>query len=494
MNPLRWVRWKVVIVLALLCGLLWFIGLDPLARWQINALGEDRSGARWSVTEVGLGLLAGDVQLIDVLVAAARKAQKKAAEINAGSSGEKEKVFNADEVKFALSAGELARRRFVIDEMGLTRPHMELRRRADGSTNVGDLEGSETEWPDAEKIEDWVRSAVDWYKKIQKAREKLPTGDRDAEEERERQKQLDPWQRRVEYPFAGRPTYLVRRIFADELEISFSDEAEAESDIAKLTEGKIEITDLSSNPVAHENPMKLSLSGKLAGSPLSLETAIDFSKDASRYSIHFDAAKLPVSVVDAFVGDALPVQLADGFIGLTVRLDLDGEENLELTPKLIFQGVRVEAKAGASKIAGADAASFVKAFNEASEALGDTPLEIADLTIRGKLTSPRFEWGDTVTNLVQQGGLAFANRQIEQGRERLTKELDKSLEKGLQKATEEIDKALGGAGLEGTGLGDAAKGVLEGVVPKSGSTGEATGATVDKIKGLIPGLGGDKKN
>jgi hypothetical protein len=492
MNPLKWVRWKIVIALTVVFGLFYLLGLDPMTEWQINSLGSNEKGARWSVTEVGFGLLAGDVELFDLLVSAAKDLEKEVAAETA-KDGE-EKFFNADEVNFEVSVAELSRKRFVIDEMGLVNPHMEMHRRADGSTNMGDLEGSETEKRDEKTPEDWVRSAIEWYEKLQKIREKLPSGDdeKDTETERERQEKFDLWQRKVEYPFRDRPTYLVRSIYAKELEVTFADEGDPDSKIPSLTEGVIEITDLSSNPSAHDKPIRLSLEGKLAGSPLSLQTTVDFTGATSVYSLEFAAESLPVSVVEAFIGDSLPVSLAAGNIGIAATLSLDGDEGIMITPKLFFQGVKLAEKPGENKVAGLDAGSFVKAFNEASGALGQERLEIADLTISGTLSSPKFQWGNTVTDLVRQGGIAFANAQIEKGKALAKKEIDKGLDKVGAKLGSEIDKAL-----DKSGVGDTVKGVLGDILPGKKDGKDGAGSIIDsvgeKAGGFLRGLGGDKK-
>ena len=497
MNPVNWVRWKVVIALGVILGLFYTLGLDPLTRWQINSLGSKDTGARWSVAEVGLGLLAGDVEILDLLVSAARKLEKEAAA--KGSDAGEEKVFNADEVRFELSVLELSKKRFVIDEMGLVNPRLEMRRREDGSTNIGDIEDSDIEDSDIERprretSDDWVRSAIEWYEKLQKVREKLPTGggENETETERERQKELDLWQREVEYPFRDRPTWVVRRIHAEQLEVSFADEGDTDGELPNLTDGVIAITDLSSNPAVHEEPIRLTLAGNLAGAMLRLETTLDFTGATTRYRIELDSGGLPVSVVDAFIGDSLPVSLASGKIGVTATLALDDKKGIEIAPRLFFQSVKLARKPGEDRVAGLDAGSFVKAFNEASGALGEERLEIADLRITGTIDSPRFEWGDTVRNLVTRGGLAFANARIEKGKALARERLESGLRKFGEKLGPRADAAL-----RKSGVGETFKSTVKGVLPSSEDGAEGAGRIIDsvgtKAGGFLRGLGGGKK-
>ena len=59
MNPLRWVRWKVLAVLGVGIAAFYFFGLDKIALSKVNQAGDGSRAARWSVTDLALGLLGG---------------------------------------------------------------------------------------------------------------------------------------------------------------------------------------------------------------------------------------------------------------------------------------------------------------------------------------------------------------------------------------------------------------------------------------------------
>jgi hypothetical protein len=176
-----------------------------------------------------------------------------------------------------------------------------------------------------------------------------------------------------------------------------------------------------------------------------------------------DTGELPASLVQAFVGESLPVRLETGSVRVRGRVVLDGKDTLRVEPRLSFKDVSLEPKDAGGKVAGLDAAQFAKAFNEASKEVGE--IDIADLKITGSLSSPRFEWGDTVKNLVLEGGKAFARKQA-----------GKAVDRGKAEAEKLLEKVPVDAGLQ-----DKAKDVLKGVDTKP-------------VEGLIPGLfGGDRK-
>jgi len=517
MNPLRWIRWKVLAVIVVVGGALYFLGLNPLARWQVNSVGTDNPAARWKVAEVGLGLLTGDFEFAELLIASAPKAAAEAAP--PPGVDEKQKVFNAAGAELDVNMNEFLRRRVVVEEVRLTTPRVDVRRRPDGSTNVGDLGGEDeesapTEPGDEKTVDDWIESARDWYEKLQKVREKLPQIGREDEGDRD---DLDYYDRRVRYPFAQRPGMVVKRIVADGLVIDLSEqESDGAGDAAatarKLTtieSASASITGLSSRPDLHDQPMALDLEGQMAGAALKLDIDVDFRSDVPSYGVDLTTGKLPVDVINALVGDSLPVKLESGFIALATKVGLDGEEKIDLAPKLSFQGVRLATKDGEDTVAGVNALEFVNAFNEASKLLGDTPLDIADLTIDGTLTSPQFHWGDTVQNLVVQGGKAFANAQLAKAEALVRDEAAKLQADVTEKVGSEIDKAIGDSD-----AADAVKGAIDSLLPgtkkdakdgdekKDGDTGDGKGVIEDAAESGLDALrkgasglfGGDKKD
>src|SRR5262245_4171421 len=100
MNPVRWVRWKVVAVLAVLGGIVYFLGLDKVALKEIKAAGRESKAAKGSVSDLALGLLMGNAQLKDLLVDTPDRGRQPAAAAaaaagSAGGGGAADDVFNA---------------------------------------------------------------------------------------------------------------------------------------------------------------------------------------------------------------------------------------------------------------------------------------------------------------------------------------------------------------------------------------------------------------
>jgi hypothetical protein len=421
MKPWRWVRWKVVTVLAVAIAAFYFLGLDKMALSKINQAGDGSRAARWSITDVALGILAGDVRLQDLQVATVRKP-----EAAAGAGEAKEEVFHTAAADLDISVYEFLKGRYVVDQMELSAPRMKMVRRADGTVNAGDLGGPPEEPPaetkPARSPRDWYESLKKWHERIEKVRKWVPSR---TSKERKPGFTAD-YSRAATYPFEGRPSFVVRKIAGSNLEIELRDESSAQP-LPPLKNGKLEIRELTSSPTVQAEPTELDLSGDLGGTPLAIKGTVDLRGGKGLFSLNAETGDLPASLVAALVGESLPVNLKTGSVSLRARVLLDGEDRLEVVPRLAFKKLQLEPKDPRGKLAGFDAAQFTTAFNEAAGELEEVVIE--DLKITGSLSAPRFEWGDTVKNLVVSGGKAFARKQaekgLEKGREALGKELDK---------------------------------------------------------------------
>src|SRR5690606_2743093 len=285
MNPLRWIRWKVLVAIIVIGGGFRLPGLDPLGRFTINEVGRASDRTRWEVGSIDLGLLAGDVSLAELLVAAAKAAGGEG-DAKGATDGEasdaKDKVASALQATFALDMSSALRRRFVVDEVTVSAPRVRVERRPDGTTNIGDLGAEEeedegaAEEPPTER--DWVETAKKWYERIQKARKRLG-GDEDGQvgedgkpvtpEDRRKALAKEIYARRVTYPFSERPNVVIRRIAAEDIQVAFFEAGEG-AEFAKLEEGTIEVTGVSDKPALHDEPLRLDLNAKLAGAPLKI--------------------------------------------------------------------------------------------------------------------------------------------------------------------------------------------------------------------------------
>ncbi len=475
MNPIRWIRWKVVFVLAALFLVVWFIGVDQFLLKAVNSSGRDSKAARWSVADLALGLLGGDVKLQQLLVATPQQVASDASTDGAatvaaaeaqGAETDQERVFAAERLEVNTSMVELLRGRYVLDEVIVHVPRLTIERRPDGSTNVGDLgeaEAPEEVEPPKEST-DWLEVVKKWHERLEKWKKRLPKGDgedEEAEEEAGGETETDrsggfaDYSKRAKFPFAQRAGVVARTVELKGLQIDFADDDSGKK-LPPLVDAEATITGLSSRPSVHDSPTQIRLRGKIAGAEIRLDTDVDLRGAANLFKFSFDAEGLPAALVEAFVGESLPVSLREGLVSLRADIKIEGDSVLEVTPRLALKGVQVATKDGHDRVAGFPAEKFVGTLNDASSELDE--LVIDDLRITGSLRAPRFEWGQTLQDLIVMGGQAFARKQIAAGvargqellgreGEKIREQLEKSgLPKGLKDGLKEIGEELPEAG------------------------------------------------
>ncbi len=477
MNPLKWFRWKVVIVLGVLFGALYFFGLDPLAERHINDLGAGgQAGARFRIEEVALGLIQGRSLFSQFTLATPRKVP--------AAEEPREKVASAEEIVADLGMGDLLRKRFAVDEVSVRKPLLRIERRADGTINVGEIgsDEPEKEAKPASKPIDWVKAVGEWAERIRKRVEERKKREAEGKKEpevvrKEPQKGLwTDYDRRITYPFEKVPRVVVRKLSAEALEIQFEDQTGALKP-PPITNGKVEIRNLSDRPEHYPEPIELSITGEIEGAPfriagrIDLRTIAETGQKKNDLFLQVQATGVPLGkVIQLFAGESLSATFDKGTADLDAEINLFDFEKLAVrapgADRALFalRDVSMTAKPGA-KIAGFKAEEFCKAVNEVGN------LEFKDLEIGGTILSPEFRWGETVKELVVSGGKAFAKKQAE-----------KAIQKGTEKLQEALDKQMKGK------APDLQKKIGE-ILPG----GDAKKSLQDGVSGAIDGLFGGKK-
>jgi len=448
-NPLKWFRWKVVIVFVVLFGALYFLGLDPLAERRINSLGAGgRAGARFSVEEVALGVIQGRSLFSQFTLATPRRVPP--------AEESREKVASAEEVVADLGMEDLLRKRFAVDEVSVRKPRLRIERRADGTINVGDLgsEEPEKEPKPAAKPVDWVKAIGEWAEKIRKRVEERKRREAEGKKEPEvareepRRGLWTDYERRITYPFEKVPRAVVRKLSAEALEIEFDDQTGALKP-PPITNGKVEIRNLSNRPEHYAEPIELSISGEIEGAPIRIACKIDLRTIAETGQkkndllLQVQATGVPLGkVVQLFAGESLSATFEKGTADLDAEINLFDFEKLAVrapgADRALFalRDVSMTAKPG-EKIAGFKAEEFCKAVNEVGT------LEFKDLEIGGTLLSPEFRWGETVKELVVSGGKAFAKKQAEKGIKKGTEKLQDAIDKQMKGKAPDVQNKIG---------------------------------------------------
>ena len=464
MNPIHWIRWKVLIFLAVLIGGTSLFGLNPLARIGIKRLGSVSQSLQCQVQDIHLSPWAGHVSLTGFDLGKRTTPSGATTGTNGG------RIMSAESITFDLNMMDLLRRRYQ-GELHVRAPKLILERNADGSMNINTVTAETGESETRNVPTDWWATAQKWIDQIQQwddrrrqIPERIPEEAKERLEEAARRKasrfRVD-YSKRVSYPFDNMVRFVAKRIVGEGLEISFLDhspDGQPPAAIPPLKNGRIEITDVSDNPIAYSEPIQWTITGEIDNAPIKLSGSFDQRAGRtgdragamSALTFDFEADGLPIQLVQYFAGDRLPVHFDKGRVRVAARGVIGDWNQLDVDPVFGFRDAVVSPRAGARAIAGLDPEMFCRAFNE----LGT--LELKDMHVAGTVRDPDIDIGNTLTDLVRSGGKAIARKQI-----------DKGLEMGAAK----VNEALGGQ-LEKMGVG---KEVLD------------AGKAVDTLKGGFRG-------
>jgi hypothetical protein len=148
------------------------------------------------------------------------------------------------------------------------------------------------------------------------------------------------------------------------------------------------------------------------------------------WDLHAELAEVDLHETDGLFADVIPLRFEKGKATLVVDAKghgLDGD--LAATPKIALKDVIAKARRTDEKIAGMDAVKVAEEVTNCGE------FELNDIKITGCVLAPKVELGDTLQNLVIQGGKAYAKKKAT--------ELGN---KAVDKATQELEKKVPGAG------------------------------------------------
>ncbi|MBN1418319.1 MAG: DUF748 domain-containing protein [Planctomycetes bacterium] len=428
----RVIRIKVAIPLVVIGAALLFIAPRLVTKGVVESAASKVLGTPVSLEAFSISPLAGSVSFRELDVA------------DPGEQGDS--MAGAITGEGDLSWMGLLRKRAIIDRIDVEGPTLTLRRGEDGALNVEKIGNppEEAKPPvvpeDVLKKTDWVKTFRDWVERLKTWREKLAS---EGKEEApgvtlppQAPDRLSP-----RYLELDDPRFLVRTMRLEGMTIAFDDAAKGE--MPPITEVQGEIKNLSSSPWTAEEPITVDLAGNLGEKGrVHLNLIADLRLGKMDFDVKIGATDVDVRSLEPLLGDSLPVAWKEGTVSLDARAAMTGLAAIDIRPTIAFAGAAFDPKEPDGTIAGLPAARFCEELSR----IGDFAIE--DLRIDGTLDAPRFHWGDTVKQLVLEGGKKLVKEKAEEAAKGL---LDKVGEKaGGGEAGKKIQEA--GEGLLDKGL------------------------------------------
>jgi len=445
-KPQGLIRWGALIFLVVGFLAFAFVGAGPVTKWAVQKYGAQGLG-----TEVKLESASFNVFKLSVSLKGFRAVDPVDASKN---------QFEAEEIRATLDPMGCLKGQLVVAEAAVVKPKGRLVRNVDGTIGTeppptppeGTPEGEVPAWKKKMEEEARKRDLIEDVKKLlEKAKKKHDEviAKREAEEKRRQEQGVTDWKGRASYVRPVRPLIVVRKVLMEGVELVVEDKATG-APPQSITDATIEVTEWSSAPTLHDQPMQVKLDGKFGGaadSAVKLAGLLDLRSDDALTKIDANLANIPLAALDPYLKQ-LPVAFQGASIGtFNVPLTLKGYD-IDWKPSMLLDKVEARARQPGTKIAGFESERVAQELTNAGRLLLDS------IRVHGPIWSPTVEGdAEAVKQLVMEGGKAYAAKQAKKVvDEQAQKLLDKN--PALKKQLEDtgVSKVLEGtaSGVSGT--------------------------------------------
>lgn len=378
----------------------------------------------------------------------------------------KEDLFKANVVEAKISFLSLLRKQFVVELLQLDTPKLAVARESDGTLSIEPPATAGTP-PAAQGSSDWAtkaKSYMDRAKKEYEERKKKKEDEKKAAQEGKKTDQQVAQEKKpsslsdaIDRAEDGLPgenddllasKWVVKEVKLSGFSVDLQDPQTQAPGFA-FNDGKV--LEMAQNRLENGQATVLDLVGALVDVAKKEEgkLKLNFSEDPPTldgkpvgFKLHAEITDVSLHDTDGLFANVVPFSFDKGTATITVDATghgLDGD--LDATPKIAFKDVVAKARNPNEQVAGFPASKV------AEEITNCGAFDLNDIHITGCVLAPKVELGDTIKNLVVQGGTNFAKKK---GQELLNKEgqnlLDKANKKvpGIGDKADDLKKKLGG--------------------------------------------------
>jgi uncharacterized protein (DUF2062 family) len=373
----------------------------------------------------------------------------------------KENLFTAKTIDAKVTTFALLRRQFLVESVVVDSPLLAVARQEDGTLGIEPAPKTPEAAQEAKSQPqgDWTakaKSYLDRAKKEMDERKKKQEEAKKAQAEGKKpeegpKKKVSSLADALERAAEGLPgedddllasKWVVKKVQLSGFAVNLQDPQTRAPSFA-FNDGKL--LEAAQNRLAHGQATVLSLVGSLVdqGKQAKGKLKLDFTEDAPTpdgkpvgWTLHAEIGDVSLKDTDALFASAVPLTFDAGTATIVVDAKghgLDGD--LDAAPRISFKDVVAKARETNGTIAG------MPSTKVAEEVTNCGAFDIDDIHITGSVLAPKVEMGDTIKDLVVQGGKNYAKKK---GTEMLNKGLDKGkeqLEKKVPGASEKADEA-----------------------------------------------------
>ncbi len=369
----------------------------------------------------------------------------------------KENLLTAEELEGKVSFAALLRRQFLVERIAVKNPALAVARESDGSLGIEPKPPAGTPPPPAagtdwsSKAKSYLERAKKEYDERQKKKAEVKKDGKGETKPAEPAKKPASFAQMIDRAQEGLPgenedllasRWVVKEVVLSGFAVNLQDPQNTAPSFAfnsgqvlevaqnRIENGKATVYDLVGTLVDTAKKTQGNIKLKFTQDP---PDKADPSKPVG-WTLHAELGEVDLHETDGLFAEAIPLSFEKGKATLVIDATghgLDGD--LDAKPKISFKEIIAKARRTNEKIAGFDSVKVAEEVTNCGE------FELNDIRITGSVLAPKVELGDTIKNLVVEGGKAYAKKKA-------TELGTKAVDKATEKATEELNKKVPGAG------------------------------------------------
>ncbi len=306
-------------------------------------------------------------------------------------SKKEEDILMLGDLVLDVDLPALLSKRLVINEASVNEIAFNVRRQADGSLNVSQLNTGQ----DFEQYYDWLAKEalkVDWIKLITeyiRARLEVPHLD-----------ELAPYTDARNLPGYA-PRFVLEKLKIGRIHLTLTDELDSQNPLPAISMVNIVIDDLSWNSTLAAKPIRVGLSATLTEMKDGLITWTGvFDERTAHREFTLELKKIDIASLSTLYEKSLPFKATKGILSFTSRTIFD-RQKASGSANLLVENLKLEAHPDFS-LFGLDAKTSTAILEGINTYAGRCPVLI-EFPINGTWGAPQFELEGPLLDIAKQG-------------------------------------------------------------------------------------------
>jgi uncharacterized protein (TIGR03546 family) len=365
-----------------------------------------------------------------------------------------ENVIEVGKLVADIGLVELLSKRFVFDEVGVNQLSFHIRREADGSLNIDDLDES----IDLAPYFDWIKNnadKVDWLQLITEyLKARIDAAENPVEPDVNQKiisqyKEIEP----------SEPFFAIQRFNIQQIHIRLTDEFKHEGPLPGITMVDVILENVEFPPELARAPMNVGLRAYFedqTDSFIELSALFDEKSEPPVHTYTLEVQQLDLEPISAFYENSLPVKVQSGFGFMKSQIISRGYE-ISAENQLSVEKLVIQSENESGSLFGLSPQLTTSAIRGINAYAAQCPIQLGFLA-DGTLENLTFHWDDQLLQVAKRGLVMLGSNQFSQQIGQIDQRLESLLSLGSQ--LDVVEEVLGN--IFSGQLGSKPEGCLEG--------------------------------